>query len=103
VTNFDELQRIATSPEAAIRLWEMNNQVDATELAKKIRVPTLVMHCAGDRVVPIEEGRLLARLVSGAMFVELRGNNHVLTDGTFAFEQFFEETAAFLAMHNPVA
>ena len=37
------------------------------------------------------------------MFVELQGNNHVLVEGTPAFEQFFEEATAFLAMHNPVA
>ncbi len=103
VASFDELQRIATSPEAAMRLWEMNSEVDATELAKRVHVPTLVLHCVGDRVAPIEEGRLMAKLIPGAMFVELPGNNHVLIEGTPAFDQFFEETAAFLAMHNPVA
>lgn len=101
VASFDELQRIATSPEAAMRLWEMNAQVNATELAKKVRAPTLVLHCVGDRVSPIEEGRLMAKLIPGANFVELAGNNHVLVEGTPAFDQFFEETAAFLAMHNP--
>lgn len=103
VASFDELQRIATSPEAAMRLWEMNSKVDATELAKRVQVPTLVLHCVGDRVAPIEEGRLMAKLIPGAMFVEMQGNNHVLIEGTPAFDQFFEETAAFLALHNPVA
>jgi pimeloyl-ACP methyl ester carboxylesterase len=103
VASFDELQRIATSPEAAMRVWEMNSEVDATELAKRVRVPTLVLHCVGDRVAPIEEGRLMTKLIPGAMFVELPGNNHVLIEGTPAFDQFFEETAAFLATHNPVA
>ena len=102
VASFDELQRIATSPEAAVRLWEMNSKVDATELAKKVRVPTLVLHCVGDRVSPIEEGRLMAKLIPGANFVELAGNNHVLVEGAPGFDQFFEETAAFLAMHNPI-
>jgi pimeloyl-ACP methyl ester carboxylesterase len=103
VASFDELQRIATSPEAAMRLWKMNSEVDATELAKRVHVPTLVLHCVGDRVAPIEEGRLMAKLIPGAMFVELQGNNHVLIEGTPAFDQFFEEAAAFLATHNPVA
>jgi len=98
--SFDELQRIATSPAAALRLWRMNCEVDATELAKKVRAPTLVLHCAGDRVAPVEEGRLMAKLIPGAMFVELPGNNHVVLEGTPAFDRFFEETAAFLAMHN---
>lgn len=103
MAGFDELQRIATSPEAAMRLWQMNSTVEVTELAKRVRVPTLVLHCVGDRVVPIEEGRLMAKLIPGAMFVELPGNNHVLIEGTSAYDQFFEETAVFLAMHNPVA
>jgi len=100
---FDELQRIATSPEAALRLWKMNSEVDVTELARKISVPTLVLHCAGDRVVPIDEGRLMAKVIPGATFVELPGNNHVLIEGTDAFDQFFDECSRFLAMHNTPA
>ena len=45
--SFDELQRICTSPENALRLWEMNARIDVSELAKQVRVPTLVLHCAG--------------------------------------------------------
>ena len=51
-TSFDELQRIATSPENALRLWQMNAHIDAIELAKQVSVPTLVLHCKGDRVAP---------------------------------------------------
>ncbi|NRG18789.1 alpha/beta fold hydrolase [Rhizobiales bacterium] len=98
-SSFDELQRIATSSEAALRLWHMNADVDVTELARKIQVPTLVLHCIGDRVAPIEEGRLIARLIPNATFVELPGNNHVLLEGTPAFDQFFEEISTFLNKH----
>lgn len=98
--SFDELQRIATGPAAAMRLWMLNSEVDVTDLAKKVRVPTLVLHCVGDRVAPIEEGRLMARLIPDARFVELPGNNHVLLEGTPAFDRFFEECSAFLAAHN---
>ena len=80
--SFDELQRIATSPESALRIWEMNAQVDVVEIAKRVSVPTLVLHCEGDRVVPPEEGHLVAKLIPGAQFVELSGNNHVLLAGT---------------------
>ena len=98
--NFDELQRIATSPENALRLWEVNARIEASELARQVRVPTLVLHSEGDRVAPLEEGRYLARLIPGASFVELPGNNHMLLPGTPAFERFFEEVPAFLATHN---
>jgi len=71
-----------------------------TEIARQVRVPTLVMHIAGDRVAPVFEGRLLARLISGAQFVELPGNNHVVLEGQPCFDIFFEEARAFLAEHG---
>jgi pimeloyl-ACP methyl ester carboxylesterase len=98
--SFDELQRIATSPENALRLWQMNAQIDVTDLAKRVSVPTLVLHCKGDRVSPLEEGHLIAKTIPGADFVELPGNDHILLDGTPAFDQFFTEATAFLATHN---
>jgi class 3 adenylate cyclase/pimeloyl-ACP methyl ester carboxylesterase len=98
--SFDELQRIATSPQAAMRLWTMNSQVDVTDLAKQVRVPVLVLHCVGDRVAPIEEGRLMAKLIPDASFVELPGNNHVILEGSPAFDLFLEECSAFLVSHN---
>jgi class 3 adenylate cyclase/pimeloyl-ACP methyl ester carboxylesterase len=97
--SFDELQRIATSPENALRLWGMNAQVEVTELAKQVRVPTLVLHCTGDRVAPLQEGRDIARLIQGASFIELPGNNHVLLAGTPAFDRFIEEATDFIAAH----
>jgi pimeloyl-ACP methyl ester carboxylesterase len=98
--SFDELQRIATSPANALRLWDLNAGLDVTELARQIRVPTLVLHCKGDRVSPVEESRRMARIIPGASFVELPGNNHVVLQGSPAFDQFFNETINFLAMHN---
>jgi hypothetical protein len=59
-----------------------------------------VLHCKGDRVAPVEEGRHMARIIPGASFVELPGNIHALLEGTPAFEQFFNEVTTFLAMHN---
>ena len=99
--SFDELQRIATSPENALRIWEMVSQLDAAELAKQVRVPTLVLHCKGDRVAPIEEGRLMAKLIPGASFIDLPGNNHALLAlaGTPAFDLFLEEATNFVATH----
>jgi class 3 adenylate cyclase/pimeloyl-ACP methyl ester carboxylesterase len=99
--SFDELQRIATSPENAIRNWDLTVQLEATDLARRVRVPTLVLHCTGDRVAPLEEGRDMAGLIPGASFVELPGNNHALLAlaGTPAFEQFLEEATPFVAAH----
>ena len=77
-------------------------QLDVTDLAKQVRVPTLVLHCKGDRVAPLEEGRYMAKLIPGANFVELPGNNHALLAlaGTPAFDQFLEEATNFIATHD---
>ena len=44
---------------------------------EKLRVPTLVVHGDADRVVPVENGRVLARRIPGARYVELAGRGHV--------------------------
>ena len=98
--NFDELQRVATSPGSALRLWEISSRMDVTAIARDVHVPTLVLHCEGDRIAPIEEGRLIARTIPGATFIELPGSNHILLEGTPAFDRFFEEATAFLSLHN---
>jgi len=98
--SFDELQRICTNTENALKIWHMNNDIDVVDMARQVRVPTLVMHIRGDRVVPISEGRLIARTIPGASFVELPGNDHVAIEGQPCFDQFFDEMRAFLAEHS---
>lgn len=97
MSSFDELQRVSTSAENAARILNMNAEMDVSELAAKVSVPTLVLHCEGDQRVPLAEGRLMAALIPNARFVALPGNNHVLSGGTEAFERFFTEVDQFLA------
>ena len=97
--SFDELQRIATSPANALRIWEMIAQLDVSQLAKQVRVPTLVLHCKGDRMAPLRGGPPYREAIPGASFIELPGNNHVLAAGTPAFDQFIEEATDFIATH----
>jgi class 3 adenylate cyclase/pimeloyl-ACP methyl ester carboxylesterase len=97
--SFDELQRVSCSAENVMRIAEMNSVMDNSELAQQIRVPTLVLHITGDNQVPVSEGRLTARLIPGAQFVELPGGNHVALKGQACFDVFFEEVRAFMAEH----
>ena len=48
----------------------------------------VVLHCWGDRVAWLEEGRYMARLIPGASFIELPGNHHALLAlaGTSGFD-----------------
>lgn len=98
-SSFDELQRLSITPENAVRIWEMNASMDVTELARQIKVPTLVLHCEGDRMSPLQEGLHMAAQIPGAKFVTLKGNNHAMVEDTPAIEAFQEEIDAFLAEH----
>lgn len=93
---FNELQRVSTSPEMAARLFEALGEIDVLDLLPQLDIPTLVMHCRGDVVVPFEEGRRLASLIPRAQFVSLESNNHVLLRGEPAMDKFVEEMGRFL-------
>ncbi len=74
----NELQRISTSPEAAVRYFDATGDVDVTALLPQIAVPTLVMHVRGDEDVPFEMSRQIAAGIPGARLVALPGRSHAL-------------------------
>lgn len=94
---FNEQLRSTTTPENAPRLESAFHGLDATALAREVRVPTLVLHATGDRGVPFEQGRKLAGLIPGARFVALDSRNHILLQRDIAFAQFLDEIERFLA------
>ena len=98
--SFDELQRLSCSAKNVAEISEMNSHVDQSELCRQVTVPTLVLHIRDDQCVPVSEGRLIARLIPGAQFVELPGSNHIALEGTPEFDQFFEEVRMFLVEHG---
>ena len=93
---FNDLQRITTSPENAARLLAELGQIDVVDLLPQVRVPTLVLHCRDDAVVPFESGRRLAASIPGARFVPLEGRNHLLLESDPAWLTFITEVRRFL-------
>jgi DNA-binding CsgD family transcriptional regulator len=93
---FDDLQRMATDPETAVKIRHARNDDDVTEMAKLISTPTLVIHARDDALAPYAEGRLLATLIPGARFVPLDSRNHVLLARDPAWAAFRRELDAFL-------
>jgi pimeloyl-ACP methyl ester carboxylesterase len=74
------LVRSAT-PGAAAALVRMNSQIDVREILPAIRVPTMVMHRAGDKVVDVRGARLMAERIPGARYVEYPGDDHIPWSG----------------------
>lgn len=99
---FNELQRISTTPELAVRRFETTFDLDLRDVAPKVEVPTLVLHARRDAVVPFEEGRALAAAIPRSHFVPLESCNHVLLEGERAWPVFLRELRDFLGVDAPV-
>ncbi|TMD83383.1 MAG: adenylate/guanylate cyclase domain-containing protein [Chloroflexi bacterium] len=75
--NWARYLRMGASPGAVLALTRMNAEIDVRPILETIRVPTLVLHRSGDRVIPIEAGRYLAERIPAASFIELAGEDHL--------------------------
>jgi DNA-binding CsgD family transcriptional regulator len=95
IQQFNELQRSSTSAENAARIVTVIDSLDVTEAARRLRVPTLAMHCEGDARIPFSEGRHLAGEIPGARFVPLQGKNHIMLEGEPAWDRFMNELVRF--------
>jgi pimeloyl-ACP methyl ester carboxylesterase len=71
------LLRMGSSPAANVALLRMNAEMDIRHVLPAIRVPTLILHSAGDRVLLPAGSQFLAERIPGARFVELPGIDHV--------------------------
>jgi pimeloyl-ACP methyl ester carboxylesterase/DNA-binding CsgD family transcriptional regulator len=92
--------RVSLSPENAVRLESEMHQVDVSDLAPQVKVPTLVLHSRGDQAVPFHEGRLLAALIPQAQFVALDSRNHLVTKQEPAWSKFTTALRTFLSAEN---
>jgi pimeloyl-ACP methyl ester carboxylesterase len=72
-------ERLGASPRGAKQLTEMVLDIDVRPILETLQVPTLVVHHTGDRAVPVESGRYLARHIPGARYWEQPGE-HLFAD-----------------------
>jgi len=93
---FNELQRITTSPENAVRLRLAMGEIDVVSLLPQVSTPTLVMHAREDAVAPFDGGRKMASMIPGARFVSLESANHLLIESEPAWPRFLAEARSFL-------
>jgi pimeloyl-ACP methyl ester carboxylesterase/DNA-binding winged helix-turn-helix (wHTH) protein len=92
----NELQRISTTPENAVRMMSEFPTYKIFDLLPKITCPTLVLHSRDDATVPVQEGRLIASRIRDSRFVELPSRAHMVAPGDPAWEQFVGEFSTFL-------
>lgn len=69
-------QRASSTPEITAKLMEYAYTLDVSDKLSDVSTKTLVLHREGDKVVPMDHGRNLAREIPNARFKVLKGNIH---------------------------
>jgi class 3 adenylate cyclase/pimeloyl-ACP methyl ester carboxylesterase len=69
-------ERNACTPQMVAEIERRNFEIDVRSILPTISVPTLVMHCAGDPLVPVAAGRYLGEHIPEARYVEIDGDFH---------------------------
>ena len=85
---FDEMCARSTTPKMASLLMGEQSTADFSEIPAQVKVPTLILHCREDGVVPFSEGIEIASRVTNSEFVQLDSRNHILLSDEPAWEQF---------------
>ena len=93
---FNEMQRESASAEIAMQTTLSVSEVDVTEQARSLQVPTLVMHRTDDLVIPCDQGREIAATIPGARLVQKKGANHWVHAEIGAFEEMVQEIDSFI-------
>jgi pimeloyl-ACP methyl ester carboxylesterase len=90
-----EFFRRSGSGEAIAGFFAALAEIDVSEQARQITVPTLVIHGRDDQPVPIEAGRALASLIPNVRFEVVEGGHLEGTGGTLEVREriikFFDE------------
>ena len=92
-----EMQRLSATPEDAARIRLACDDIDVLHLLPRVRAPTLVLHCRGDNVVPLDQGRRIAAAIPGARLVVLESDNHVALPSDPEGPRFVQKVEGFLA------
>ena len=97
----DELQRVSVSAHNAVAARRQRKKDNVCALLPGLDLPTLVLHCRGDRMNSFDEGRFLATMIPNARLVTLESENHIVLGDEPAWSVFLEEVSAFLAPDRP--
>jgi len=69
-------EQLVATRQSIEQLVTFMKKLDVTALLPQVRVPTLVIHFAGDLAVPMRLGRAVAEGIPGAEFLQVPGIDH---------------------------
>jgi class 3 adenylate cyclase len=76
-SNWARYLRLGASPAAVLALTRMNAEIDVRSVLASVRVPTLVLHRTGDRLIPLRASQHLAEHIPDARLVQVPGDDHL--------------------------
>jgi class 3 adenylate cyclase/pimeloyl-ACP methyl ester carboxylesterase len=96
---YAEDMRQIISPENMARFRQAFDAIDITHLLRDVTAPCLVLHCGGDRLQPVEQGRAFAAGLPDARFIVYDSANHAPTENDPAWPLMKREIQEFLAAY----
>ena len=93
---FNEFQRHAAAPDVAANTIASIADIDVSELAAEVKVPTLVMHRVDDLLVPVQQSMDIAATIPGSKLVQLEGANHWMLSDVQAFREIVDQVHRFV-------
>jgi class 3 adenylate cyclase len=96
-------ERHSVRPGMVAPIIETINEMDVRAVLPAIRVPTLVLHRSGDRLVDVANGRYLAANIPRAGYAELPGDDHIYFAGNAdeLLDQIEEFVTGSRGTHDP--
>jgi class 3 adenylate cyclase len=76
-----KFERLSASPGGIKAITLLNAQIDIRPILPTIQAPTLVMHRRGDRQVPVDLGRRIAKQIPDSTLIEYDGIDHLFWVG----------------------
>ena len=87
-------QRLGASPSMGLATLMAMLEIDVRDVLPSVRVPTLLIHRAGDRAIPAKGSRFMSERIPNARYVELEGEDHLWFVGDV--DAIFDEVEEFL-------
>ena len=94
---FNNYQRDCAPAANIARYREVFDSIDITNELSQVSCPTLVLHCVGDAVAPLAEGKLLAARIPNAQLVTLNSDSHMMSERDPEFPRCLEAVRRFMA------
>lgn len=87
-------QRLGASPSMGVATLLAMLEIDVRDILPSVRVPTLLIHRAGDRAIRAQSSRFMSEHIPNAKYVELEGEDHLWFVGDV--DAIFDEVEEFL-------